>query len=161
MNYQNDDSSNDSSFGTLIINNSVKNESDKDASFNISLDSNGSIDSTANVDSNSTCASNDSSNASSNSSKYSRAKRESHKPSKWLYYFSLIENINSDHVRSRCIVCNDEIASSGNTKNFSTHFKIHHPSEYDKIEGKFVYHVGIIFIFKIEYYSYLKVKIIK
>ena len=152
MNYQNDDSSNDSSFGTLIINNSVKNESDKDASFNISLDSNGSIDSTANVDSNSTCASNDSSNASSNSSsnssKYSRTKRKSHKRSKWWNYFTLIENIKSDQLRSRCIVCNDEIASSGNTKNFATHFKIHHPNEYEKIEGKFFYHVEIIFIFK-------------
>jgi hypothetical protein len=41
MNNQNDDSSNDISSGTLIINNSLKNESDKDASFNFSVDSNG------------------------------------------------------------------------------------------------------------------------
>ena len=137
----NDESSNDSSSNKTLKGNSSE-DSDNDAAFNFSLESNKSFsgassrsNSSCSSRSNSSCSSRSNSSCSSNGSKKIRAVR---KRSKWWNYFTKVENCKLDQQRSMCKICSMEIASSGNTKNFASHFKTHHKTEYEKIEGNLI-----------------------
>ena len=131
-----DDSNSNSNSGTIKLDELSRNsDTESDASFSFSLAEKSSCisnysNSNSSASSVSICSSVES--ASSLESKKSRSRRKSKKRSIWWNHFTLVDKVDQ---KSTCNLCNELISSSGNTKNFASHFQVHHQSDYQEITG--------------------------